>query len=118
MKIGFKATQIAIAGFIIPYIAVYDNALMVQGDPTVWAVLYVVVKCLLAIALWGGMVVGYLFGPLQTFERVVAFSAAAMLVAAAPMTDEIGFAMSAAFIAWHLYRVRGSRAAHVPAPVD
>ncbi|MBL8490969.1 MAG: TRAP transporter permease, partial [Rhodocyclaceae bacterium] len=28
MKIGFKAVQIAIAGFVVPYMAVYDNALM------------------------------------------------------------------------------------------
>jgi TRAP transporter 4TM/12TM fusion protein len=120
MKIGFKATQIAIAGFIIPYIAVYDNALMMQGDPTVWAVVYVVLKCLLAIALWGGMVVGYLFGPLQVWERFWAFGAAAMLIAALPMTDEIGFALSAAFIAWHLYRLRAakSKGALTPAPAE
>jgi len=34
MKIGFKATQIAIAGFVVPFMAVYDPALMMQGDPT------------------------------------------------------------------------------------
>jgi TRAP transporter 4TM/12TM fusion protein len=27
MKIGFKATQIAVAGFVVPFMAVYDNAL-------------------------------------------------------------------------------------------
>ncbi len=31
MKIGFKATQIAIAGFVIPFMAVYDPSLMLQG---------------------------------------------------------------------------------------
>lgn len=44
MKIGFKATQIAIAGFVIPFMAVYDPALMVQGDPSVWGVAYIVTK--------------------------------------------------------------------------
>ena len=34
MKIGLKAVQIAIAGFVVPYMAVYDPALMLQGDPT------------------------------------------------------------------------------------
>jgi hypothetical protein len=29
-----------------------------------------------------------------------------MLVAAAPMTDEIGFAMGAAFFIWHLWQKR------------
>ncbi len=31
MRIGWKATHIAIAGFVIPYMAVYDPALMLQG---------------------------------------------------------------------------------------
>ncbi len=120
MKIGFKATQIAIGGFVIPYIAVYDNALMMQGDPSFWAVAYVVTKCVLAIGLWGTMVVGYLFAPLKVWERVWAFAAAAFLISALPMTDEIGFVLSAAFIAWHMYRLRGARAtgAVTPAPVD
>jgi TRAP transporter 4TM/12TM fusion protein len=106
MKIGFKAVQIAIAGFVVPYMAVYDNALMLQGDWTVAAVVYIVGKAVLSIALWGAAAIGYLFAPLNMIERVFAAAAAFMLVAAIPLTDEIGFAMSAAFLAWHLYRER------------
>ena len=32
MKIGFQAIRIALAGFIVPYMAVYDPALMLQGE--------------------------------------------------------------------------------------
>src|SRR5213076_2443632 len=32
MRIGWKATHIAIAGFVIPYMAVYDPALMLQPE--------------------------------------------------------------------------------------
>ncbi len=106
MKIGFKATQIAIAGFAIPYMAVYDPGLMLQGDWTVLGVVYIVAKVLLAIGLWGGAVVGYLWAPLKAAERVFAVIAAGLLVAAAPMTDEIGFAMSVAFIVWHVMQKR------------
>ena len=48
MKIGWKATHIAIAGFVIPYMAVYDPALMLQGDCTLAAVAYIVFKAMLA----------------------------------------------------------------------
>ena len=69
MKIGVKATQIAIAGFVIPFMAVYDPALMLQPDAAgnfSWmAAVYVVGKALLAIALWGGTAVGYLGRPLK-----------------------------------------------------
>ena len=101
MKIGFKATQIAIAGFVVPYMAVYDPALMVQGDPTVIAVAYVVFKAALAIFLWGSCATGYLWAPLNMTERGWAFLAAALLVSAAPITDQLGFTAAAVFLIWH-----------------
>ena len=106
MKIGFKATQIAIAGFVVPFMAVYDPALMLQGDPSVWAVIYIVFKATLAIYLWGSAAIGYLWSPLNVAERVVAAAAAFALVVALPITDELGFAASAVFIAWQWLRSR------------
>ncbi|MDP3032770.1 MAG: TRAP transporter permease [Rhodocyclaceae bacterium] len=106
MKIGLKAVQIAIAGFVVPYMAVYDNALMLQGDPTVLAVAYIVGKALLAIALWGAAAIGYLQGNLKVWERLFAAGGAALLIAALPLTDEIGILMGAAFIAWRFWQSR------------
>ena len=111
MKIGFKATQIAIAGFVIPFMAVYDNALMLQGDWTYSAVAYVVFKCLLSIVLWGGVVVGHLYGDLTKTQRVGCGLTAAMLVSAMPLTDEIGFGMAAAMAVWMLITGRRLAAA-------
>ena len=114
MRIGWKATHIAIAGFVIPYMAVYDPALMLQtrtGEGLdLVAVVYVIGKTVLAIGLWGGASIGYLRGRLNWTERVIAFAVASLLVAAVPWTDEAGFAASAAFIAWHFYRTRRSPA--------
>ncbi|KAB2845132.1 MAG: TRAP transporter large permease subunit, partial [Burkholderiales bacterium] len=106
MKIGFKAVQVAIAGFVVPYMAVYDNALMLQGEWTVLAVAYIVLKAVISIALWGAAAIGYLFAPLQWPERFFAAAAAFLLVAAVPLTDEIGFALAAVFLAWHVWRCR------------
>jgi len=108
MKIGFKATQIAIAGFTIPFIAVYDPALMLQGSPSVFAVAYVVLKCVLAIVLWSGTVIGHLLTPLARLERLWTLAAAVLLAAALPLTDEIGFAATAAFAVWHVLRWRSA----------
>jgi TRAP transporter 4TM/12TM fusion protein len=106
LKIGLQAVRIAMAGFIIPYMAVYDPALMLQGGT--WAgTAYVVFKALVAIVLWGGTAIGYWLGPLKWWERAFAFVAAAFLVAALPLTDEIGFALTAVFVVWHVARTRG-----------
>jgi TRAP transporter 4TM/12TM fusion protein len=111
MKIGWKATHIAIAGFVIPYMAVYDPSLMLQataGGNLFVAALYVIAKTVIAIGLWGGAAIGYfLRGPLTWLERIVAFAAASLLVAAVPWTDQAGFIASALFIAWHVWRTRG-----------
>jgi len=105
LKISVQAIRVAIAGFVIPYMAVYAPALMLQaggfGDT-----LYIVVKALIAIGLWGAGAIGFLFGPLNWAERIWAIAAAALLIAAIPLTDEIGLAACATFVAWHAWRVR------------
>ncbi len=105
MKIGLQAMRIAIAGFIVPFMAVYAPALMLQGG-TWWDTAYVVFKAIVAIALWGGTAIGFWLAPLNWFERLWAFVAAGFLVAALPASDEIGLAMTLAFAIWHGMRVR------------
>lgn len=99
----------ATAGFVIPFMAVYTPALMLQdggplsealGYPV--AVAYVLVKTTLAIGLWGAAVIGFLRSRMAGWERVLAAVAAFMLIAALPITDEIGFALAALSIAAHL----------------
>jgi TRAP transporter 4TM/12TM fusion protein len=111
MKTGFWAVRIAIAGFVIPYMAVYDNALMLQGDWTWISASYMVLKAVIAIVLWGAASIGFLMGPINIAERAVAAGAAFLLVAAVPLTDELGFAASALFLFYHAWRSRQARGA-------
>jgi len=108
MQTGIKATQIAIAGFVVPFMAVYDPALILQGDAGWLAVAYVSFKAVVAICLWGAAAVGYLRSPLNWTERGVSAIAAGLLVAALPFTDEAGFALGAALIAWNFWRARSA----------
>ncbi|MDM4765701.1 TRAP transporter permease [Pelomonas sp. SE-A7] len=110
MKIGLQAMRIAIAGFVVPFMAVYAPALMLQGG-TWLDTGYVVFKAVLAIILWGGTAIGYWLAPLNWLERAWAFAAAAFLIAAVPLTDEIGLAMTAVLALWHVLRVRKAAAA-------
>jgi TRAP transporter 4TM/12TM fusion protein len=114
MQIGFKATQIAIAGFVIPYMAVYDPSLMMQGG-TWMDTTYMVFKALVAIGLWGAAAIGFLRAPLGWLERTIAAAAALFLVVAISWTDWVGFALGALFLAWHVWRSRGATPAPPPA---
>lgn len=115
MKIGFQAMRIAIAGFVIPYMAVYAPALMLQGDGGWTATLYVLFKAIVAILLWGGAAIGYWIKPLAWWERVWALAAAGFLVAAVPFTDEVGLGMTALLVLWHGMRVRQTNRSQAPA---
>jgi TRAP transporter 4TM/12TM fusion protein len=112
MKIGVQAVKIALPGFVVPYMAVYDPTLMLQpvaglSGASYWlAVAYIAIKATLAMVLWGAAFVGYLSRSLALWERALAAIAAAFLVAAVPLTDEIGFALAAAMIGQHLWRAR------------
>ncbi|MBI1173237.1 TRAP transporter fused permease subunit [bacterium] len=104
LKISIEAIKVAAAGFVIPFLAVYTPALMLQdGGPLAseigyWpAVAYICVKAVLAIGLWGVAVIGWMGQRLGWPERLLAMAAAFTLVAALPLTDEAGFALALGF---------------------
>ena len=106
LKISIEAIKVAAAGFVIPFMAVYTPALMLQaGGPLAesigyWpAVAYIVFKAVVSIGLWGTAVVGWLGRPIGWPLRVLAVLAAVTLIAALPATDEVGFALAAVFVA-------------------
>lgn len=105
LKISLVAVKVAIAGFIVPFMAVYDPALMMQGDD--WgATIYMVIKTMFAIGLWGIAVVGYYRMPLSWLERLIAIGAGFSLVLAMPISDEIGYVVGIALLAQHIWRAR------------
>ncbi len=105
MRISMICLRIAIAGFLLPFMAVYAPALMLQGD-SLWMSAWVTFKAVFAIALWGAAAIGYLYAPLNWPERLWATAAAGCMVVAMPITDEIGLALGATFLAWHWFQVR------------
>jgi len=113
LKISLQAIRLAAAGFVIPFMAVYTPALMLQdGGPIAEAygypveVIFIFAKACLGIGLWGVAVVGYFLRPAAWWERLLAFAAGVSLIVALPMTDEIGFALAALFVLQHWLRAR------------
>ena len=110
---GEVLIKVAAAGFVIPFMAVYTPALMLQdGGPLAAeigylpAVAYIVFKTALAIGLWGAAVIGYLGRPLGWPMRALGMVAAFTLIAALPLTDEIGFALVALFVGLVYWQTR------------
>ncbi|MEZ2409734.1 TRAP transporter 4TM/12TM fusion protein [Bosea sp. OAE752] len=112
-KIGWEAMRVALAGYVIPFIAVYSPALMLQaGDPMAnvigfWpAVIYATFKASVAIGLFGMVAIGWLFGRLTVVERVLCFVAAVLLFGEFAYSDPLGYVLTAAIIARHWFAAR------------
>ena len=105
LKISLWAVRIAVAGFVVPFMAVYSPALMMQGGDWL-AVLYMLIKAAFAIGLWGIVFTGYCMRSLAWWEKLLGFAAGALMVMALPITDELGFALGLLFIAQHWWRAR------------
>jgi len=108
-----EAIKVAAAGFVIPFMAVYTPALMLQPGGALTdaigfypAVAYIVFKTALAIALWGIAVIGYLKTHLAWWERILATVASFSLIAAVPISDQVGFVLAVIFFGQHIYRSR------------
>ena len=107
LEIGIQCMRVAIAGFVVPYMAVYAPVMMLQdGGPLAaaigyWpAVAYAVTKAAVSVGMWGIASVGFWNVRLSWWERLWATVAAFCLVAALPLTDEIGFGMVIAFFVY------------------
>lgn len=110
LKISLWAIRIAVAGFVVPFMAVYEPALMLQSG-SIFATCYVVGKAALAIGIWGAIFTGFLQTKMPAWERALGFVAGASLIVSTPLSDEIGFALSVIFIAQHYWRARDGQLA-------
>jgi TRAP transporter 4TM/12TM fusion protein len=118
LKISIEASKLATSGFVVPFMAVYTPALMLQDPGAIAAawgypveVAYLFLKACFGIALWGTAVVGFLFARMAIWERLLAFAAGASLVMALPWTDELGWAIGIVLVAQHWWRNRNAPAA-------
>jgi len=125
LRISIDATKLAVAGFVMPFIAVYSPVLMLQ-DPYpgsflaenvgYWAeFLWTVAQAAFAVGLWGIAVVGFLVVRAAWWERAVALAAGILLVTPGMETDLAGFALGIAFVAQHILRHRRGPASPVTA---
>jgi TRAP transporter 4TM/12TM fusion protein len=107
LQIGLQCMRIAVAGFVVPFMAVYAPSLMLQtSDPV--ATVYIVIKALISVGLWGAAAIGFLRARLTILERIWATASAFLLVVALPATDELGLALFVGFVAFHWWRTRNS----------
>jgi TRAP transporter 4TM/12TM fusion protein len=71
LQTGFEAFKLALAGFLIPYVFVFNQALLMRGTP--FEIITVTLWLLVAIILFAGALSRYFFRPLNLGFQVILF---------------------------------------------
>ena len=114
-KISLQAVRVALAGFLIPYMAVYSPALMLQGydgSNLPWFILsflFILTKAVVAILFLGAAVIGFVKEKLNFYERIFCAVIACFLIVALPLTDEIAAGLIATFFALNWFKKRKNK---------
>jgi TRAP transporter 4TM/12TM fusion protein len=106
---GWAAVKIGAAGFIVPFMFVYEPALLLIGPwpAIVMACVTATIGCLLLAA---GLH-GYLLAPASMLERAALIAAAFLLVRPGLVTDLLGAALAGGVFAWQWANARARTAA-------
>ncbi|MED4123099.1 TRAP transporter permease [Halalkalibacterium halodurans] len=92
MKTGFISMKLAIAGFIVPYMFVYNEALLLLNTTFIEGAL-VVVTSITGVVMLGAAAEGYLFTKIPLFLRILLFGGALLFMNPNLVQDLMGFAI-------------------------
>jgi TRAP-type uncharacterized transport system fused permease subunit len=95
MKTALQACRLAITIFIIPYVFVYNNALLLVGS--LGEIIEVCITATLGVSALAFAVQGYMNGPLKWYERICMLAAALLLITPGWITDVMGAILYAIF---------------------
>ncbi|MGD8228275.1 MAG: TRAP transporter permease, partial [Desulfobacteraceae bacterium] len=89
MKTGWTAWTFALAGFLLPYMFVYNNSLLLMGSAG--SILFSVLTAIIGVICLGAGIIGYVLKKASAPERLLLFAAALLLIKPGVPTDVGGF---------------------------
>ncbi|MHC1759761.1 MAG: TRAP transporter permease [Negativicutes bacterium] len=104
VKVGFAACGFALPVFLVPYVFVYQPALIFMGPLLVQ--IQVIATTIIGSAYCAVGVIGYLFTKMYAYERFLALTASILLVIPEGYTDIAGIVLAAIVSAKLYYRAQ------------
>ncbi len=99
------ATKLAIGAFLVPYIFVFNPA-MLWIDTTAASLIQTLITSCCGMIGVGASMIGYFFRPMNWLERIVFFVGGLMLIDPGTITDVLGLGLLALGVGWQLYKKR------------
>ncbi|MBS7528609.1 TRAP transporter permease [Fusibacter paucivorans] len=94
MKTGIQSVKLSLAGFIVPYMFVFNNVLLLI-DTTPLEAIRVAVTAIVGVLMIGIATEGYFYGKLNPLIRVVVFAGSFLLITENVYQDFIGIVIFA-----------------------
>jgi TRAP-type uncharacterized transport system fused permease subunit len=113
IKTGWTAWTFAFAGFLLPYMFVYNNSLLLMGS--VLHILVSIFTSIIGVICLGSGIIGYFRRETRLFERFLLFAAAFLLISPEWITDFVGFVCVGLVTAIQLKKSAGSVSEKSPA---
>lgn len=104
MKTGYTALVTAVAGFLVPYMFVYNPYLLLQGD--IWHIIIGCGTALVGIVGLSAGVQGFLVDDLNVLQRMALVSVPFFIIYPTLTSNVIGCAIIATLFLWQKYRRR------------
>ncbi len=103
MKTGWASVKLALAGFIVPFMFVYNPQLLLENVTFLSGTQVVITSCV-GVLLIAAAVEGYLRGRLNILLRIAAFAGALLLIDSQLMTDIVGVGILVVILVWQILR--------------
>ena len=97
MKTGWQSVRLALAGFIVPFMFVYNPQLLLENITLITGIQVVITACV-GVVLIAAAVEGYLLGRMNVVLRVIAGIGSYLLIDSGLVTDIAGIACLAVII--------------------
>jgi TRAP transporter 4TM/12TM fusion protein len=105
---GIEAFKIALPGFLIPYVFVYNTSLLLEGP--LWEIIWRTLVTIVGISGLAGAVIGFFVRQARLWERLVLFAGALFLIIPELITDFLGLGLVGTVILFQLRRPSDLRA--------
>jgi TRAP-type uncharacterized transport system fused permease subunit len=107
---GWAAMRAGAPAYIVPFMFIYEPALLTIGDSV--TALHAAVSATVGVALLAAGLFGYLRRPLAMWQRALLIVAALLLIKPGPLTDLAGLALAAVVLGSQYARQQSAAARH------
>ena len=101
MKTGVQASLMAIVAYVVPFVAAYNPALLMEGTPL--TIVQSTITAFIGVFVIAGAVQGYFMGNLNWLKRIILFVISFGFISVGTVTDIVGLGLLVMFIIYQKF---------------